>query len=215
MTEPRVSSAQRDRRVAPSTSWVAFSARANWVSAAATSPPMTSWYSPPRSASSRRCASSSSDGPSASPSVGLHVHAEQVGLGALGHAGGPADQVLAAGRAGDGDHDPLPRLPRAVDAVGLHVVLEPVVDLVGHPQQGQLAQRRQVADPEVVAQGGVDLLGRVDVAVGHAPPQRLGRHVDQLDLVGGAHHRVGHRLALLDAGDALDHVVDATRGAGC
>ena len=72
------------------------------------------------------------------------------------------------------------------------VVLQRLVDLVGDPEQGQLAQRGEVADPEVVAQRGVDLLGRVDVAVRHPPPQRLGRHVDQLDLVGGAHDGVGH-----------------------
>jgi len=40
------------------------------------------------------------------------------------------------------------------------------------------------------------------------PTQRLGRHVLQLDLVGGPHDRVGHRLALRHAGDLLDDVVD-------
>ena len=62
--------------------------------------------------------------------------------------------------------------------------------------------------PEVVRQRGVDLLGRVDVAVGQAPAQRLGGHVLQLDLVGRADDRVGHRLALRHAGDLLDHVVE-------
>ena len=88
------------------------------------------------------------------------------------------------------------------------VVLQRVVDLVGHPQQRQLAEGAEVADPEVVAERGVDLLGGVDVAVGHPPAQRLGRHVDQLDLVGGADDLVGDRLPLLDAGDALDDVVE-------
>ena len=49
--------------------------------------------------------------------------------------------------------------------------------------------------------------GGVDVAVGHAPAQCLGRLVDQLDLVGGAHDLVGDRLLLADAGDPLDDVV--------
>ena len=109
----------------------------------------------------------------------------------------PADQLLAAGRAGERDDDPLARLPGVGDAVGLHVVLEGLVDPVGDPQQRQLAQGGEVAGPEVVGEGGVDLVGRVDVAVGHAPAQRLGAHVDQLDLVGPAHDRVGHGLALL------------------
>ena len=80
----------------------------------------------------------------------------------------------------------------------LAVLLEADVDLVGDPQQRQLAQRAEVAGPEVVGERGVDLVGRVDVAVGHAPAQRLGRLVDELDLLGGADDLVGDRLALLD-----------------
>ena len=85
------------------------------------------------------------------------------------------------------------------DAVGLHVALEGLLDPVGDPQQRELAEGGEVAGPEVVGERGVDPLGRVDVAVGHAPAQRLGAHVDELDLVGAAHDRVGHGLALLDA----------------
>jgi hypothetical protein len=44
--------------------------------------------------------------------------------------------------------------------------------------------------------------------VRHAAAQRLRGHVDQLDLLGGADHRVGHGLALFDAGDLGDHVVE-------
>ena len=83
------------------------------------------------------------------------------------------------------------------DAVALAVLLQGVVDPVGDPQQRQLAQRRQVAGAEVVGQGGIDLLGGVDVAVGHPAAQRLGRHVDQLDLIGGPDDLVGQGLALL------------------
>ena len=92
--------------------------------------------------------------------------------------------VLAAGRAGDGDDDPLAGLPGVVDAVGVQVVLQGLVDLVGEPQQGQLAQRGEVADPEVVAERGVDLLGRRRCCRGPSagaaprascPPARPGR----------------------------------------
>ena len=85
--------------------------------------------------------------------------------------------------------------------------LEPLVDAVGEPEQRELAQRREVAGAEVVAERGVDAIRLVDVAVRHAAPQRLRRHVDELDLVGAAHDVVGDRLALLHAGDALDDVV--------
>ena len=43
ITDPRASSDHQDRLLAPSTSWVAFSARATWTSALATSAPTTSW----------------------------------------------------------------------------------------------------------------------------------------------------------------------------
>jgi len=58
------------------------------------------------------------------------------------------------------------------------VVVELLLDLSGDPEQRQLTQRGQVADPEVVAQGSVHLVGGIDVAVRHPPAQRLRGHVD-------------------------------------
>ena len=143
------------------------------------------------------------------PGVGADVDPDELGVGAGRHPRRPPDQGLAAGRAGHGHDDALPRLPRPTDAVGLAVDAQRVVDAVGGPQQGELAQRREVPDPEVVGQRGIDLVGAVDVPVGHPPPQGLGRHVDQLDLVGGPNDLVGNGLLLQDAGDLLDHVVHA------
>nr|BFE73563.1 hypothetical protein GCM10020092_068640 [Actinoplanes digitatis] len=141
--------------------------------------------------------------------VARYMHGQQVGtLGAVGDPGGPADQGVALRAAGERDDDAFPGLPGGVDPVGGAVGVELVVDLVGEPEQGQLAQGGEVAGAEVVAERGVDLLRPVDVAVRHPPAQRLRGHVDQLDLLGGADHRVGHGLALLDAGDLRDHVVE-------
>jgi hypothetical protein len=140
--------------------------------------------------------------------VRLDVDAQQLAARALGHAGGPADQHVAGRRPGHGDDDALAGLPRLGDAVALAVLLERVVDAVGDPEQGELPQGGQVAGPEVVGERGADLLGPVDVAVGHAAAQGLGRLVDHLDLVGGAHHVVGDRLPLPDPRDALDDVVE-------
>ncbi len=137
------------------------------------------------------------------------VDPEEVALRAGGHAGGPPDELLPARRAGEGDHHPFPGFPRADDPVRRHVALQRVLDPVGDPEQRQLAQGGQVADAEVVAEGGVDLLGGIDVAVGHPAPERLRAHVDELDVVGGPDHRVGNGLALDHPGDLVDHVVDA------
>ena len=80
------------------------------------------------------------------------MQGEQVGAGRPGgDPDGPPEQGLALGAAGQRDDDPLARLPRLVDAVRGAVALQPLVDPLGHPEQRQLAQRGEVADPEVVA----------------------------------------------------------------
>ena len=140
--------------------------------------------------------------------VGLgDVHGEQV---AAGDPGGdprrPPDQRVALGAAGERDDDPFPRLPGGGDVVLVPVALQSLVDLVGQPEQREFAQRGQVPGAEVVGERRVDLLRRVDVPVRHPAAQRLGSHVDKLDLVGGPHHGVGHGLPLRHPGDLLDHV---------
>ena len=140
--------------------------------------------------------------------VGADVYSEQLALGALRHARGSTDEGFAAGGTRDGHRDALAGFPRFSDAVVLHVLLQRVLDPVGDPEQGQLAQGGEVAGSEVVGQGRVGPVGVVDVAVGHAPAESLRAHVDQLDLIGGPYDGVGDRLALGDAGYPLDHVVD-------
>ena len=49
----------------------------------------------------------------------------------------------------------------------------------------------------------------IDVAVDHAALQRVGRHVDELDLVRQVQEPVGHGFLLPHAGDLRDHVVQA------
>ena len=199
----------QDRRLAPSTSWVAFSARAKVEQGFGDVVPdhlviggPDGLGQPPLAGQRGRIG--------AGQAVGLgDVHGQQVAARRAGRdPGRPPDQRPALGAAGERDHHPLPGLPRALDLVLGAVALQPLVDLVRQPQQGQLAQRGEVPGPEVVGQRGVDLLRRVDVPVRHPAPQRLGRHVDQLDLIGGPHDRVRHRLLLRHAGDLLDHVVE-------
>ena len=65
------------------------------------------------------------------------------------------------------------------------------LDLLGDLAQRDLAQRGEVLDPEEAVERGVDALGRVDLAGAQALEQRLGREVDEHDLVGAAEHRSG------------------------
>ncbi len=137
------------------------------------------------------------------------IHGVQVTAGAArGGASAAAQKPGTLGPPGDGNNDPLPGGPASRDAVVVPVAFDGFIDPVGEPKQGELTQGAEVADPEVLRQGGVDLRRLVDVAVGHPAPQRLGRHVDELDLVGGAHDLVGHRLLLGDAGDRGNDIVE-------
>ena len=143
--------ANRPRRLAPSTSWVALTPRAKSSSAAGCRRRRPGGRCRRGSRPACRCRARCAGSAPARPSAAGDVDGEQVGaLGAGGDAGGPADQGVALGAAGQRDDDPLPRLPGAGDAVVGAVAVELLVDPVGQPQQGQLAQRGQVADPEVV-----------------------------------------------------------------
>lgn len=141
--------------------------------------------------------------------VGPDVHADQVAVHPGGGAGAAADQVLSLRGPVEGDDDAFLGLPGRPDAVPGAVVGEFLLDPVGQPEQGEFAQGAEVAGPEVVVQGDVDPVGRVDRALGHPGAQGLRAEVDEFDPVGGADHLVGDPLALGDAGDLLDDVVEA------
>jgi len=190
-----VSSAKRERRVAPRTSWVALSPDDLPVRPAELLDELALPVQPVGS-------------PTCEPVLGAHMDGEQVALRASGHARCPADEPFSVGRARQGDDDAFAGLPGTVDAVALAVVEQRVVDPVGHPEEGELSQGAEVAGAEVVPECCIDAFGGIDVAVGHAPPDGLGSHVHELDLVGPPHDRVGDRLLLRDARDLLDDVVD-------
>ena len=83
-----------------------------------------------------------------------------------------AHQRLRLRTTRDAHDDPLARRPRGLDLVARPVALEALVDPLGEPEQGQLAQRGEVALAEELRQRRVDALGRVDVPVGQAAAQR-------------------------------------------
>ena len=137
----------------------------------------------------------------------LDVDGVQLSACAPGCDAGPATQQdVTLGASGECDDDAFTRGPCVGDVVVLAVALESLVHAVGQPEQCEFPQGREVADPEVAGEGSVDLVGGVDVAVGHPPPERFGCHVDQLDLVGGPDDVVGDRVSLGEAGDLLDNV---------
>ncbi|MDQ0949059.1 hypothetical protein QFZ24_002982 [Streptomyces phaeochromogenes] len=137
------------------------------------------------------------------------VDGEHLAAGALlREPGCAADERTALGSAGQAHDDAFAGLPGGADAVLAAVLLEVRVDAVGDPEEGQFAQGGEVAGAEVVGEGRVDLVGLVDVAVRHPAAQCLGRHVDQLDLVGPAHDLVRDGLALPYSRYRLDDVTE-------
>jgi len=130
------------------------------------------------------------------------VHSEQVtARRGGGDPGGAAYHGLVVALAGGADDDPLAGLPRHGNAVLGTVALQPLLDPVSHPQQGELAQSGEVAGPEIVSERSLDAVRRVHVAVHHPTAERLRGHVDKLDLVGAARDLVRQHLVLLNAGD--------------
>ena len=169
---PVKSRRSRECRETPTTIIVALAPAAKSTTAAETSSPTTEWKVPPSEATSCWAREMRRSSVVLQAVGGDDVHGQQLRpRRALGQPGAPPDQRLALGAAGDGDDDPLLGGPALLDAVRPPVVVELVVDAVGQPQQRQLAQGGEVADPEVRREGGVDVLGLVDVAVRHPAAQ--------------------------------------------
>jgi len=134
------------------------------------------------------------------------VHRQQLSAGPGGDPGRPADQGLALRATAQGDHHPLPGLTAAGVAATGKVPPRAAGQRGGQPQQGKLAQRRQVPRLEPAAQRRLRLVCRVDVAAGQPVPQGLRRHVHQLDLARRSDDQIGHSLPRRGAGDLRHHV---------
>ena len=120
-----------------------------------------------------------------------------------------ANQPRRARRLADADQHPLTGRPRAGNRMLAHMRQQLLVDALGGAAQRQLAQRRQIAGREKVANRALGLLRHIDLALVQALDQILGREVDDFDVVGLVEHAVGHGLAHADSGDPGDHVVEA------
>ncbi|MDI2023128.1 hypothetical protein PJL18_03676 [Paenarthrobacter nicotinovorans] len=119
---------------------------------------------------------------------------------------GTPDQYFAFGAPGQSNDDALAGRPTFLDLVLCPVARQSFVHTVSEPEQRQFPQCCQVAHPEVIGQGSVDLVGIVDLAIAQALPEQLGRNVHQMDLVSAAHDVVRDGFGLLDVGDGADNI---------
>ena len=210
-TEPWRSSNQRERRDLPTTTRVALRERAKARTSSTTERPGMVTTSAPSSAASRMvsarwpCSASDKRG----VAIGLDIERDQFGIEPVGGALGGAHGIGGGGAGIEADDHPLAGRPRAGNGMLAHVAQHLPVDALGGAAQRQLAQSRQVAGREVMAQRALGLLADIDLALAQALHQVGRREVDQLDLVGGVDDAVGHRLAHADTRDARHHVVEA------
>ncbi len=117
-------------------------------------------------------------------------------------------QVLRVAAAVDGDQHP-PAQGQTADALGRVSLAQVVFDMVSCGLHGQFAQRRQVGRGEETLQRLFGHVRQVDLALVQALDQLARRQVDQADVAQPVEHRIGHRLADPDAGDAVHDVVEA------
>ena len=137
-----------------------------------------------RSAASERACSSFG----ARPGGWTHEHVQFRAQPLRGAPGAPHEPLCARLRLDQGQQPLADRRCRGHDVAARD-------HLVGDLAQRGLAQRGQVLDPEEAVERGVDALGRVHPALAQPAQQRLGRDVDEHDLVGLLQRLVGQRLA--------------------
>ena len=172
--DPWTSSCHLLRRLAPSTSWVAFSRRRecghrlrgvvadHFVNGAA-----ELGHEHALSGEGRVVVLSEAviDG---------DVYADEFAADAARHPCGAANRRLATDESGDADDDAFTGLPCLGDAVCVEVAGQRFFDAVGQPQQCELSQRSEVAGPEVIGERRVDTFRGIDVAVRHPASDRFG-----------------------------------------
>ncbi len=139
----------------------------------------------------------------------LHIDDGPRSAQPIGEAPCVSDQPLAAPLAVDADQQPVARGPGAGNGVAAHVSDHLLVDALRRPPQRQLAQRRQIARREIMANCALGLVRHVNLAVLQSLDQILGREVDDLDIIRRVDDGIRHGLAHADARDARHHVVQA------
>ncbi len=140
--------------------------------------------------------------------LGLHGDHAPWRAAAFGQAPRHPHQVVGLAAPVDRHQHPPPQGHAGAALRGLRVA-QVVVDAVGRGLHRQFAQRGQVRRREERLQRLPRLLGQVHLALLQAFDQFARRQIDQHDVAQPVEQRIGHGLADADAGDAVDHVVEA------
>ena len=175
----------------------------------ATLAPLSVTVSPP-SSSARRKARTTASRASSPTWPGTSTNTAVHGACSRSAMRRAARMSRSAGRVGtDAHRETLARGPGVADALAPHVAAHLRIDPMGRLPQCQFAQGDEVALTKESLERAARLVGEVHPALPQPLQQHVGRHVDQLDLVGPLEHGVGHRLAHGDAGDLGHDVIEA------
>ena len=120
-----------------------------------------------------------------------------------------AEHGLRQGITANADDDALSARPWPFNPLLAQMSQHLFVHAISRASQRQFAQGRQVARPEELIDGAACVLRQIDFAVLQALDQLLGRQINDDDLIGPLEDLVGHRLLHANAGDALNHVLQA------
>jgi hypothetical protein len=138
---------------------------------------------------------------------GFDVKGQPLGVAAVGHASGSADQAWRVRTGADAHQNTLPGWPRTRDGVRLHIGLHLLVHPFRRPTEGKLPQCRQVAQTEKTLNRSLCLFGDIDLALTQALQQLIRRQVNQLDLGGAIEDPVGNGLPHARASDLRDGII--------
>ena len=139
----------------------------------------------------------------------LYIHDRPLGTHRIGEPLAGAHELLGLCVRTNRHEQVILREPLARAAVAGERRARRSLDSLRHTAQCKLAQRNEIRLAEEALYSRADLVRHVDLAGVEPREQIVGREIDELDLVSLVEDVIGQRLALFDARDLRDEVVQA------
>ena len=139
----------------------------------------------------------------------LHIDCDPRRFGAIGDAFGVAHHLRRIRPIVDAHENALAGRPGRALPLRLAQAAHLLVNAIGCASHGEFAQRGKIAWGEIIADGALRLLGRVDLALLQTLDQLLRRKINQFDVISAIEQSIRYSFAHANARDAGDDVVQA------